>query len=159
MRCSLAAVTLVAVLLVACGGEATPTPTPEATPTVTELATAYLKAASAANKATDAASATWEKSKQTLTDAKRLAKAWSKAQLTFIRAVQKIPWYGDFKPIARRLLTYANQEYVLLRDAMYATAWLDFYGTMADLEKVSDKRAGASNELRIALGLPPAPIK
>jgi hypothetical protein len=42
---------------------------------------------------------------------------------------------------------------------MYATAWLDFYGTMADLEKVSDKRAGASNELRIALGLPPAPIK
>lgn len=138
---------------------AVPSPTPAPTPTVKQLAAAFLKAATAVNKANDKAWAAYTKSQQTLAYAKRLASAYSKAQLTFIRAVNAIPWYGDYKAIARRLVTYSNEEYVYMRDAATATSWLEWNGAMADLDRVSGKRAGVSNELRLALGLPPVPIK
>lgn len=138
---------------------ATPTPstTPAPTPTVTQLAAAYLKAATAVNKANDAAFATWERSAHTLTHAKRLAKACAAAELAFIRVVQKIPWYGDYKTLARRVLTPDNQRYVSCRAAMMSKTWVDYQVNWNEADKANTKASAASNELRIALGLPPVP--
>jgi hypothetical protein len=181
MRRSLAALVLVAGLLVACGGQqatsalpgapaatgdapvagATPGPSanPAPTPTVKQLAAAYLKAVTAYNKATAKAWAAREKLPQTLTYSKRLAKALATAHLVFIRAVEKIPWYGDYKALARRVLTCHNQEYVADRSAMTAKTWADLNYDGERADKAAEKGQAASNELRIALGLPPVPIK
>jgi len=187
MRRSFVALVLLAGLLVACGDQqatsaqsgapaatgglstpvagATPVagttqaPTTAPTPTVKQLAAAYLKAATASNKALDKAWATFEKSKQTLTDAKRLVKAYAAADLAFIRAVQKINFYGDLKPIARRLLTYTNQAWVAARSGMYAKSWAEWNSYWDDRGAVALKVSAAANELRVALGLPPVPIK
>jgi hypothetical protein len=138
---------------------ATPTPpaTPAPTPTVTQLAAAYLKAATAVNNANDAAFATWDTSAQALTDAKRLAKACAAAELAFIRAVQKVPWYGDYKTLARRVLTPDNQRYVTYRSAMMSKTWVDYNVNWNEADKANTQGSAASNELRIALGLPPVP--
>jgi hypothetical protein len=188
MRRSLTSLMLVAGLLVACGGQATTPPqggapasaaraasapassllapttptltaTPAPPPTVKQLAAGYLKVATAYNKANDKAWATWKKSAQTLTYAKRLARAYAGADLAFIRAVQKIPWYGDYKTLARRVLTYANQEYVSARLATISKTWADWNDNLDAADKASLKASAAANELRIALGLPPVPIK
>jgi hypothetical protein len=138
---------------------ATPTSsaTPAPTPTVEQLAAAYLEAATAVDKANDAAFATWDKSAQTLTDAKRLAKACAAAELAFIRAVQKIPWYGDYKTLARRVLTLDNQRYVSYRSAMMSKTWVNYNVNWNEAHKANTQGSAASNELRIALGLPPVP--
>jgi len=137
------------------------TPTPSATPaptrTVTQLATAYLNAATAVNNANDAAFATWGKSAQTLTDAKRLAKACAAADLAFIRGVQKIPWYGDYKTLARRVLTPDNQRYVSYVSAMMSKTWVDYNVNWNEADKANREGSAAANELRIALGLPSVP--
>lgn len=140
---------------------ATPTPsaTPAPTPTVKQLAAAYLKAATAMNTARDKAWATWHKSAQTLTHAKRLARADAAAELAFIRAVQTIPWYGDYKTLARRVLTPHNQAYVYYRSAMTSKTRLEWNDNMAEADNASVKASAAANELRIALGLPPVPMK
>jgi hypothetical protein len=140
---------------------ATPTPSvaPAPTPTVEQLATAYLEAATAMHKARDTAGATWDKSVQTLTHAKRLARAYAAAELAFIRAVQAIPWFGDYKTLARRVLTPHNQAYVYYRSAMTSKTWLEWNNHVAEADKASVKAAAAANELRIALGLPPVPIE
>jgi len=178
---SLAALVLVTGLIAACGGQqatgapsgapvasdgaaasapvASPVLTPVPTPTVKELAAAYLKAATAANKARDKAWATYEKSPQTLTHAKRLARAYAAAELKFIRAMQKIAWYGDYKALARRVMTPENQMYVACRSATIATTWSEWNDYMTDRDTAGTKMTGAANELRIALGLPPVPIK
>ena len=101
--------------------------------------------------------ATWDKSAQTLTDAKRLAKACAAAELAFIRAVQKIPWYGDYKTLARRVLTLDNQRYVSYRSAMMSKTWVNYNVNWNEAHKANTQGSAASNELRIALGLPPVP--
>jgi hypothetical protein len=188
MRRSLTALMVVAGLLVACGGQATtppqggapapaavaasasassplaaatppPSATPAPTPTIKQLAAAYLKVATAYNKANDKAWATWKKSAQTLTYAKRLARAYAAADLAFIRAVQKIPWYGDYKTLARRVLTYDNQAYVSERLATISKTWGEWNDGMDAADKAGLKASAAANELRIALGLPPVPVK
>lgn len=140
---------------------ATPTPsvTPAPTPTVKQLATAYLEAATAMNKAKDTAGATWDKSAQTLTHAKRLARAHAAAELAFVRAVQTIPWYGDYKTLARRVLTPHNLAYVYYHSATTSKTWLEWNDHMAEADKARVKASAAANELRIALGLPPVPIE
>ena len=186
MRRSVVALALVASLLVACGGEpatsapsrvpadagsgvstpvaaATPTPTPSATPaptpTVEQLAAAYLEAAAAANRASHNAWVRWDTSAQTLADAKRLAKAYAAAELAFIRALKKIPWYGDDRTLARRVLTYENQTYVAHRSAMRSKTWVAWNSRMDKAHRAGLKRVQASNELRIALGLQPIPFE
>ena len=184
MRRSVVALALVASLLVACGGEpatstpsrvpagaggsvstpvaaARPTPsaTPAPTPTVEQLAAAYLEAAAAANRARHNAWVRWDQSAQTLTDAKRLAKAYAAAELAFIRALKKIPWYGDDRTLARRVLTYENQIYVAHRSAMRSKTWVAWNDRMDKARKAGLKRVQASNELRIALGLQPIPFE
>jgi hypothetical protein len=138
---------------------ATPAPsaTPAPTPTVAQLAAAYLKAATVVNKANGAASTTWDASGQTLTDAKRLATARAAAELAYIRAVQKIPWYGDSKTLARRVLTADNQQYVSYRSAMVSKTWVAFKVSRHEADTANRQASAASNELRIALGLPPVP--
>jgi hypothetical protein len=180
------ALTLVASLLVACGGEpatsapsrepagagsdastpvaaATPTPTPSAapapTPTVEQLAAAYLEAAAAANRASHNAWLRWDQSAQALTDAKRLAKAYAAAELAFIRVLKKIPWYGDYRTLARRVLTYENQIYVAHRSALRSKTWVDWNDRIDKADRAALKRVRASNELRIALGLQPIPFE
>jgi hypothetical protein len=127
-------------------------------PSVAQLAAAYEKAATTFNEANDAARAAWARSAQTLTDAKRLARGYAAADLAFIRAVQKIPWYGDDKALARRVLTPDNQRYVSVGSAMEATTW-DAYSVSSNVADAANMQASAaSNELRIALGLPPVPL-
>lgn len=143
-----------------------PTPTPTATPTATpippptkeELAAAYLKAATTYNTAADKAWKTFRKSPRTLTYVKRLDAAYAKAELAFIRAVQAIPWTADFKPIAGRLITCSNQEYVYDKSASKATTTSDVIRYENKATAQSEKCAGIANELRLALGLPPVPI-
>jgi ABC-type glycerol-3-phosphate transport system substrate-binding protein len=180
MRRSIVAMVLVAGLLVACGGQQTtsgapagtdgastpvasgtppPPATPAPTPTVKQLAAAYLKAVSAFNTATAKITAAGTKLPQGLTYQKRQAKAYAAADLVFIRAVEKIPWYGDYKALARRVLTYSNQVYVADRSAMTAKTWADLNYDAERSSKASEKSQAASNELRLALGLPPVPIK
>ena len=186
MRRSVVALALVASLLVACGGEpatsapsrvpagagsdastpvaaATPTPTPSATPeptpTVEQLAAAYLEAAAAANRASHNAWIRWDQSAQALTDAKRLAKAYAAAELAFIRALKKVPWYGDYGALARRVLTSENQIYVAHRSALRSKTWVDWNDRMDRAHRAGLKRVRASNELRIALGLQPIPFE
>lgn len=139
---------------------ATPTPstTPVPTLTVAQLAAAYLKAATAINKANGASRATWDTSPRTLTDAKRLAKAYAAAELAFIRAVQKIPWYGDYKSLARRVLTPDNQRYVTYRSAMVSRTWVEYNLNWNAADTANVQASAASNELRIALGLPSVPL-
>jgi hypothetical protein len=138
---------------------ATPTPsaTSSPTPTIRQLAAAYLEAATAVNTANGAAFATWRKSRQTLADAKRLARACAAAELAFIRAVQKIPWFGDSRTLSRRVLTHANQRYVSDRSAMISRRWVDYNVNWNEAETANKEGSVASNELRIALGLPPVP--
>lgn len=135
----------------------TASPTPAPTPTVSQLAAAYLKAATAVNKANAAASSTWDTSARTLTDATRLAKACAAAELVFIRAVQTIPWYGDYKSLARRVLTPDNQRYISCRSAMVSKTWADYNLNWNEADSANTQGSAASNELRIALGLPPVP--
>jgi hypothetical protein len=132
---------------------ATPTPTP----TVPQLAAAYLRATTAVNNANAAASTRWATSARTLSDAKRLAKACAAAELAFIRAVQAIPWSGDYKSLARRVLTPDNQRYVSCRSAMVSGTWVDFNVDWSQADTANTEASAASNELRIALGLPPVP--
>ena len=136
----------------------TQAPTPAPTPTVSQLAAAYLKAATAVNKANAAASSTWDTSARTLTDATRLAKACAAAELVFIRAVQTIPWYGDYKSLARRVLTPDNQRYISYRSAMVSKTWADYNLNWNEADLANTQGSAASNELRIALGLPPVPL-
>ena len=184
VRRSLITLAFVAGSLVACGGEqgtvvpsgvpafadgaastpvaaATPTrsATPAATPTVKQLAAAYLEAAAAINRASHNAWATWDASPQTLTRAKRLAKAYAAAELAFIRAMQKIPWYGDYRTLARTMLTYDNQRYVAHRSAMTAKTWVGWNHCMAKAHETGVNGLRASNELRIALGLSAVPFQ
>jgi hypothetical protein len=132
-------------------------PTLAPTPTVSQLAAAYLKAATAVNKANAAASSTWDTSARTLSDAKRLAKACAAAELAFIRAVQAIPWYGDYKSLARRVLTPDNQRYISYRSAMVSNTWVEYNLNWNEADTANRQASAASNELRIALGLPPVP--
>ena len=111
----------------------------------------------AVNTENGAAFATWRKSALTLTDAKRLAKACAAAELAFIRAVQTIPWYGDYKTLARRVLTPDNQRYVSYRSAMMSKTWVDFNVNWIQADKANREGSAAANELRIALGLPSVP--
>ena len=136
---------------------ATPAPsaTPAPTPTVAQLAAAYLEAAAAVNEANGAAFATWQQSALTLMDAKRQAKACAAAELTFIRAVQEIPWSGDSRNLARRVLTRDNQRYVSCRSAMVSRTWADFNVNWGQADTANTEGSAAANELRIALGLPP----
>jgi hypothetical protein len=90
-------------------------------------------------------------------DARRLAKACGAAELTFIRAVQKIPWSGDSRNLARRVLTRDNQRYVSCRSAMVSRTWDDFNIYWGQADTSNRQASAASNELRIALGLPPVP--
>jgi hypothetical protein len=142
---------------------ASPTPVPSATPpptpNVKELGAAYLKVATTSNAAFDKDWATYQKSSQTLADAKLLARADAAADLVFIRAVQKIQWYGDFKTLSRKVLTYDNLTYVSERAAAISNTWAYFNDNWADAGAASTKSTGAANELRIALGLAPVPIK
>ena len=131
--------------------------TPAPTPTVAQLAAAYLAAATSVNRANDAAIAAWQKSARTLMDARRLAKACGAAELTFIRAVQKIPWSGDSRNLARRVLTRDNQRYVSCRSAMVSRTWVDFNVDWSQADTANTEGSVAANELRIALGLPPVP--
>ena len=135
----------------------TASPTPAPFPTVSQLAAAYLKAATAVNKANAAASSTWDTSARTLTDATRLAKACAAAELAFIRAAQTIPWYGDYKSLARRVLTPDNQRYISCRSAMVPKTWADYNLNWNDADTANTQASAASNELRIALRLPPVP--
>ena len=91
-------------------------------------------------------------------DAKLRAKACVAAELAFVRAVQRIPWYGDYKTLARRVLTPDNRRYVAHGRAMASTTWADYdlYENGADSANMD--ASAASNELRIALGLPPVPL-
>jgi hypothetical protein len=138
---------------------AVPSPTPAPTPTVKELAATYLKAATISNAAFDKAWATFQKSPQALADAKLLARTDAAADLVFIRAVQRIQWYGDFKTLSRKVLTYDNLTYVSERAAAISSTWAAFNANWADAGAASTKASGAANELRIALGLAPVPIK
>ena len=136
---------------------ATPAPsaTPAPTPSVAQRAAAYLEAATAVNDANGAALATWQQSARTLMDAKRQAKACAAAELTFIRAVQEIPWSGDSRNLARRVLTRDNQRYVSCRSAMVSRTWVDFNVNWGQADTANTEGSAAANELRIALGLPP----
>jgi hypothetical protein len=140
----------------------TATPTPSATPAptlnITQLAAAYLEAATAVNKSNGAACATWDTSAQTLADAKRLARERADSGLKFIRAVQKIPWNGDFKALARKVLTPDNKQYVSYHSAMASATWIAFRINRSEAETANMQASAASNELRIALGLPPVPL-
>jgi len=71
--------------------------------------------------------------------------------------VQKIPWSGDSRNLARRVLTRDNQRYVSCRSAMVSRTWADFNVNWGQAETASAEASAASNELRIALGLPPVP--
>jgi hypothetical protein len=139
---------------------ATPTPsaTPAPTPNITQLAAEYLEAATAVNRSNGAASATWDRSAQTLADAKSLARERAAAGLAFIRAVQKIPWNGDFKALARKVLTPDNKQYVSYHSAMASKTWVAFKVNRSEAETANMQASAASNELRIALGLPPVPL-
>jgi hypothetical protein len=139
-------------------GTPTPSATPAPTPTVPQLAAAYLTAARAVNKANGAAFATWDTSAQTLSDAKRLAMAYAAAELGFIRAVQTIPWYGDYKSLARRVLTPDNQRYITCRLAMVSKTWAEYNLNWNEADSANTQGSAASNELRIALGLPSVPL-
>ena len=132
-----------------------PTATPTPTPSVAQLAAAYLEAATAVNEANGAALATWQQSARTLMDAKRQAMACGAAELVFIRAVQEIPWSGDSRNLARRVLTRDNQRYVSCRSAMVSRTWIDFNVNWGQAETADTEGSAAANELRIALGLPP----
>jgi hypothetical protein len=88
-------------------------------------------------------------------DAKREAKACAAAELTFIRAVQEIPWSGDSRNLARRVLTRDNQRYVSCRSAMVSRTWADFNVNWGQADTANTEGSAAANELRIALGLPP----
>ena len=136
---------------------ATPAPsaTPAPTPSVAQLAAAYAEAATAVNEANGAASTTWQQSARTLMDAKRQAKACAAAELVFIRAVQEIPWSGDSRNLARRVLTRDNQRYVSCRSAMVSRTWVDFNVNWGQADTANTEGSAAANELRIALGLPP----
>jgi len=136
----------------------TPSATPAPTPTVAQLAAAYLRAATVVNKANGAAFATWDRSTKTLTDAKGLAKAYAAADLGFIRAVQAIPWYGDYKALARRVLTLDNQRYVSVGSAMETTTWDAYSVSWNEADTTNLQASAASNELRLALGLPPVSL-
>jgi hypothetical protein len=127
-------------------------------PSVAQLAAAYKQAATDVNEANSAARAAWDRSAQTLTDAKRLARAYAAADLAFIRAVQAIPWYGDYKGLARRVLTPDNQRYVACGSAAASTTWADHNVHANEAEAADTQASAASNELRIALGLPPVPL-
>ena len=136
-----------------------PSPTPAPTPTVKELAAAYLAAATAINAASDKAWATYQKSGQTLADGKLYMRSGAAADLIFIRTVQKIPWYGDFKTLSRKVLTYDNLLYVSERTAAVSSTLADLNANWAAALAANTKSSAASNELRIALGLAPVPIK
>jgi hypothetical protein len=136
-----------------------PTVTPAPTPTTKDLAAAYLKAATIANKADDNALAAYTKSPKTLTYAKRYDAAVAKSSLVFIRTIQAIPWTPEFMPIARRLISCDNQTYVY---AVIASKDKDSLSESTDWNKANAQSAKCSaiaNELRLGLGLPPVPIK
>ena len=127
-------------------------------PSVAQLAAAYTQVATGVNEANSAARATWDRSAQTLADAKRLARAYAAADLAFIRAVQAIPWSGDYKALARRVLTPDNQRYVSVGSAMEAKTRDAYDVSWNEADTANVEASAASNELRIALGLPPVPL-
>ena len=127
-------------------------------PSVAQLAAAYKQAATEVNEANHAARASWDRSARTLTDAKRLARAYAAADLAFIRTVQAIPWYGDFKTLARRVLTPDNRRFVAYGLAMASTTRADCDVHQDEADSANMDASAASNELRIALGLPPVPL-
>jgi len=88
-------------------------------------------------------------------DAKLRAKACVAAELAFVRAVQRIPWYGDYKTLARRVLTIDNLRYVSFRSAMTSMSWTDYNMNWNKADAVTTSGSATSNELRIALDLPP----
>jgi hypothetical protein len=133
----------------------TPSPTPAPTPTISQLAAAYVDAATTFDKANRGALAASASSARTLVDAKRRAKACAAAELAFVRAVQRIPWYGDYKTLARQVLTIDNLRYVSLRSAMTSTSWTDYNMNWNKADAVTTSGSATSNELRIALDLPP----
>ena len=132
-------------------------PSPEPL-TKAQQAALYLKAATAANKAVDAASKTYMKSNQGLTAAKRELAALAKATLTFIRAMQQIPFTAEYRSIVNRLLRDHNQLYVRERNAATAQSWAEFTMWANRVVNQAATTTGDANELRLALGLPPVPI-
>jgi hypothetical protein len=133
----------------------TPSSTPAPTPTISQLAAAYANAATTFDEANRGALAAWASSARTLMDAKLRAKACVAAELAFVRAVQRIPWYGDYKTLARRVLTIDNLRYVSFRSAMTSMSWTDYSMNWNKADAVTTSGSATSNELRIALDLPP----
>ena len=72
--------------------------------------------------------------------------------------MQAIPWYGDYKTLARRVLTPDNRRYVAYGLAMASTTWADYDVYQHEADSANMDASAASNELRIALGLPPVPL-
>jgi hypothetical protein len=72
--------------------------------------------------------------------------------------VQAIPWYGDFKTLARRVLTPDNRRYVAYGLAMASTRRTECDVYQHEADTANTDASAASNELRIALGLPPVPL-
>ena len=127
-------------------------------PSLAQLGAAYRQAATRVNEENSAARAVWDSSAHTLADARRLARAYAAADLAFVRAVQAIPWYGDDKTLARRVLTLDNQRYVAAGSAAASTTWAEYNVHANEAETADTRASAASNELRVALGLPPAPL-
>jgi hypothetical protein len=99
------------------------------------------------------------KSNQGLTAAKRELAALAKATLTFIRAMQQIPFTAEYRSIVNRLLRDHNQLYVRERNAATAQSWAEFTTWANRVVNQAATTTGDANELRLALGLPPVPIK
>ncbi len=135
---------------------ASPTPAPTLSPK--ELGTLCLKAATTYNKAVDEAGAAWRKSNQGLTADKREYAAFAKAELAFIRTVQAIPFTPKFTAIVARLVHDNNALYVYEQSASKARTLTEFVLWANRVERQASVAATDSNELRLALGLPPVPI-
>jgi hypothetical protein len=133
----------------------TPTATPVPTPTLAQLSRAYANAAIGFNKAALAAERKYKKTTQGLAATKALHKAYAALDLKFIRALQATAWWGDTKPVAARLIRLCNQDYVLNIEASKARNWADLNSAEYKLDKSSDQRRAAANELRLLLGLKP----
>ena len=77
--------------------------------------------------------------------------------LRFLKTVQAIPWFGENKGIARRLLACDNAQFVLERSVAKAKSVLDLNRY---INKESDKKRRLLRDCQRALhfaGLPPVP--
>jgi hypothetical protein len=132
---------------------------PAGSPASSGDAPAYLKAATKWYKAAKKAEAVYEKSSQNLRATKRLFRGYAAVDLAFMRAACDIPWTGEPKPIARRLLSCWNKVYAYEAGASKAKSFssLDVSADRADRQGA--KCSGVANELRLELGLDPVPLR